>query len=243
MAPNTFITALSLLVASSHAAVTITSAAAAPSAAATSVFAAAASSGASAVSYTGPTSIVSMFLDGDSSNGGIVASVVSANPSVTQYFITCAPDVDGSDCGWGPGAQVTVSDKSIFTVSIDGGTDFNFQEACTVFSTDSVVCTAIAAGSQANDPGTSIQTLTGTDVAMTPVTVTAGLDLLSAAATATASGSKSASAKNSATAKKTTATGGGSATATAPSAGSAPERIQAWSAVALLTVAAVMVSL
>lgn len=52
------------------------------------------------------TSVTSMFLYGFEGDN-IVASVISAAPQSTEYFITCAPGTDSSDCGFGPGVTFT----------------------------------------------------------------------------------------------------------------------------------------
>lgn len=65
---------------------------------------------ASAIAQT--TSITSLFLYGFEGDN-IVASVLSAAPQATEYFITCAPGTDGSDCGFGPGVTWTEGPSTV----------------------------------------------------------------------------------------------------------------------------------
>ena len=62
---------------------------------------------------------------------------------------------------------------------------------CTVFTTGvtSAVCATSAGGAQANFPGQETATISGTDVAFFPVTVTAGADQLAAETGTSGSGS------------------------------------------------------
>lgn len=52
------------------------------------------------------TSVTSLLLYGFEGDN-IVASVMSAGPQATEYFVTCAPGTDASDCGFGPGVTFT----------------------------------------------------------------------------------------------------------------------------------------
>ncbi|TID14224.1 GPI anchored protein [Venturia nashicola] len=116
----------------------------------------------------------------------LVASVITANPTTTQYLLTCPSSVDSNDCGYRPGVTVGVRSGSIYGASITN-TDFTLSYECTVYTsgTSSAVCTESMGGSEANFPGVESATLNGTDIAFFPATVTAGLDKL----TGTASGS------------------------------------------------------
>lgn len=48
------------------------------------------------------TSVTSLFLYGFEGDN-IVASVIAAAPTATEYFLTCAVGTDASDCGLGNG--------------------------------------------------------------------------------------------------------------------------------------------
>lgn len=56
---------------------------------------------------------------------------------------------------------------------------FTYSYKCDITSSTAAVCTESAAGSEANFPGVETATLTGTDMAYLPVTITAGLEKLS----------------------------------------------------------------
>jgi hypothetical protein len=139
----------------------------------------------------------------------LVASVVTANPSLTSYSITCAP---GQACDFaGRGANLTVTDHSIYIMSVNGaaaGTpDNNLLVQCTSFNTASIVCSesqnSILEGGVASSM--SVVFTQGADSAtMLPLTVTAGVEALAAAAsaaTATATASTGTAATASASAK------------------------------------------
>lgn len=56
--------------------------------------------------FTQSTSVTSLLLLGFEGDN-IVASVISAAPQATEYFVTCAAGTDDTDCGFGPGVTVT----------------------------------------------------------------------------------------------------------------------------------------
>lgn len=58
------------------------------------------------------TSVTSMFLYGFEGQN-IVASVVSAAPQATTYFIQCAAGTDSSDCGFGMGVNFTLGPSTM----------------------------------------------------------------------------------------------------------------------------------
>ncbi|KAE9962789.1 hypothetical protein EG328_012051 [Venturia inaequalis] len=150
------------------------------------------------------TSTVNLFLLNTDSQQ-LVASVITANPTTTQYLLTCPSSVDSNDCGYRPGVTVGVKSGSIYGASITD-VDFTMSYECTVYTsgTSSAVCVESMGGSEANFPGVETATLNGTDINFFPATVTAGLEKLSA----TASGSE------------TKATGTGTAKASGSSSGS-----------------------
>jgi hypothetical protein len=146
---------------------------------------------------------VSLYLGG-ADQQPLVASVISANPSVTAYHIACAPGTDGSDCGFGPGANITVSSGSIYDFTLTDGSDFSLSYKCTWQG--SAICAQTVGGAAANDPGSTSETIPAASASLSPVIITAGQEKLSAAATATSSG-----------ASKTGASKSGSGTAAASS--------------------------
>lgn len=145
-----------------------------------------------------------MLLDTDPQT--LVASVITANPSTTEYVVGCPTGVDQNDCGYNPPMTIKHA-GSVYGGSITAAEEqFTMSWECTVFTSGetSAVCATSAGGAQANFPGQETATLTGTDVAFIPVTVTAGADQL-AKETASAGAQSS-------------GTGSGPATATANSA-------------------------
>ncbi|CAN8102693.1 unnamed protein product [Discula destructiva] len=167
------------------------------------------------------TSVTSLFLYGFEGQN-IVASVISAAPQATEYFITCAPGTDGSDCGFGPGVTWTEGPSTVAYHLTESGA-FTMDVDCAVES-DTATCTETAAGPEANSPGTSTEVISGLSDSLTPVTITAGLGLLSGgSATATASSGTAAStaAATGAAATETAATKTSSGSASGTSAAGA----------------------
>lgn len=138
---------------------------------------------------------VSLYLGGGDPQP-VVASVVSANPTVTAYFLNCAPGTDASDCGLGMGLNLTVTSQSIYDVNYSQDVNFSFSQRCTWMS--SAVCVETASGSDANFPGTSTETYPAESASLSPVTITAGLQKLAAATSSASSGSSRASGSTSA---------------------------------------------
>ncbi|KAL1865366.1 hypothetical protein Daus18300_007256 [Diaporthe australafricana] len=132
------------------------------------------------------TSVTSLFLYG-SEGDNIVASVISAAPQETTYFVTCAAGTDGSDCGFGPGITF-VDGPSTLGLHITEDGAFTMDVDCKVAS-QTATCVETDAGAEANDPGTMTQVLSDLSNSMLPVTITAGLDKLQAGGSATATGS------------------------------------------------------
>lgn len=163
------------------------------------------------------TSVVNLFLI-DTDPQQLVASVITANPTTTQYLLTCPSSVDSNECGYRPGFTIGVTSGSIYGASITDA-DFTMSYECTVYTTgaSSAVCTESMGGAAANFPGVETATLNGTDVAFFPATVTAGLEKLSATASGSGSGTKPTStstAKTSGSSSGSVATLSGTASAT-----------------------------
>lgn len=159
-------------------------------------------------------STVSLFLL-DSDPQTLVASVISADASTTQYLVGCPAGEDANNCGYDP-AMTVMQAGSVYGASVTAPADgITLSYECTLYTSDgtSAVCTESLGGSAANDPGVQTTTLSGTDISFLPVTITAGLDKISAAATASASVTGSASA--SATGTSSTGTSSGSVTGSA----------------------------
>ncbi|KAB8235624.1 hypothetical protein BDV23DRAFT_166542 [Aspergillus alliaceus] len=177
-------------------------------------------------------SVTSMFLLGlDPSS--LEASIVGNDATATTYSITCAPsptttasnDEDEYDCGLGPG--LTLTDMSPTTIwELNEKPNFSYTVNCSLAGTTSAVCTAIAAGPDANFPGTTIGTVQQSEMVYVPVTITAG-STTSAAASASAtttseSGSKGA-ASTTHTSKSSASSSGSSSSSSAVSTGGMPQ--------------------
>ncbi|KAL2287020.1 hypothetical protein FJTKL_06045 [Diaporthe vaccinii] len=136
------------------------------------------------------TSVTSMFLYGYEGEN-IVASVISAAPDATSYYVNCAPGTDGSDCGFGPGVTFVDGGSSV-GLHVTDGDAFTMDAECRITS-DSADCTQTVAGPEANSPGIMISAFSGISDTFLPVTITAGLEKITAAETATATGSSATS--------------------------------------------------
>lgn len=120
------------------------------------------------------TSVTSLFLPGFDQQT-LVASVITAAPSATQYVVNCAAAAP-SDCGVGKGMTLL---EGPFTFSFNvGDTGSTMSEAC-VISSDVASCTYSIGGSEADGgPTTGSQTNTGIKQMYLPVTITAGAQKL-----------------------------------------------------------------
>ncbi|KAF4310159.1 putative gpi anchored [Botryosphaeria dothidea] len=176
-----------------------------------------------------------------------LASVIGADSNAVTYSIGCAQtDIDNGDCGLYTGFTVTAG-PSIFEFQYTDDTaasgytaDFSDSVSCAVEGTTQAVCVESAGGSEANFPGVSTATVTGTDLSWGSLLITAGFDKLSATAGAgaSASGSQASATGSSSSASETggsssnaqsgsrtsagaSTTGSASSTATASKSGSA----------------------
>ncbi|KAF7530825.1 hypothetical protein G7054_g9471 [Neopestalotiopsis clavispora] len=121
-------------------------------------------------------SVTSIFLPGFDQQG-LVASVITAAPTATAYFVQCNPDAV-VDCGLGSGMTLTEG-PSTFEVSINS-TDMTISEACQ-FSSDTASCTySTPGGEPASESATGIQAM------YLNVTITAGFEALASASSISA---------------------------------------------------------
>ncbi|PGH23232.1 hypothetical protein AJ80_02648 [Polytolypa hystricis UAMH7299] len=137
-------------------------------------------------------SVVSVFIPGTDTQS-LVGSIIGNDATATTYLIQCAPGVDSSDCGMGPGLTLVSGPKTAALTMGVRDSEFYGEINCSMGGTTLAVCTEIMSGSEANFPGTETATFKSSDIGFMPVTVTAG-SITSAAATAptttaTASGS------------------------------------------------------
>ncbi|KFY11159.1 hypothetical protein V491_07329, partial [Pseudogymnoascus sp. VKM F-3775] len=110
---------------------------------------------------------VTVFVPG-TEDSPLVASIIGSDATATTYAIACNLGVDSNDCGIqgtitlteGPAtAKYTVAP----VVDPNGETAFMGKYECSLAGTTSAVCIESHGGSQANFPGISTETYTGTD--------------------------------------------------------------------------------
>lgn len=143
----------------------------------------------------------------------LVASIVTANPSTTVAQISCPTGEDASDCGFGPGAELSIISTTIYQATLSEEGEFTMSFTCTDDAPKTeLTCTISMGGPGANDPGETSAVLSGTDAVPISAVVTAGAEMLGAAATGGASGSASQ------TGMQTSVTGGAKPTTTGASA-------------------------
>jgi len=143
----------------------------------------------------------------------LVASVIGADATATTYLLQCSPGTDSSDCGFdGPVTLTEGPATAAYTFpaeNFDNGTlAFTGYQDCALYGTTSAVCVESAGGAEANFPGMSTVTYTGTDQPYMPVVVTGAVAQSTpapASVTTTSSGVRSTPAATAVS----TATGGG----------------------------------
>ncbi|OJD35186.1 gpi anchored [Diplodia corticola] len=154
-----------------------------------------------------------------------VASVIAADGDVVTYSIGCSySDITEGECGI-PAAFTVTAGPSILeyhytddSVASDYTADFTMAVSCAIDGTTQAVCVESAGGTEANFPGETTETLTGTDVAWGPLIITAGVEKLSASAGASATGSASASTATGAASESGSSAQSGSRTSAGASA-------------------------
>ncbi|GME26083.1 gpi anchored [Neofusicoccum parvum] len=157
-----------------------------------------------------------------------VASVIGADSTAVTYSVGCSKeDIDNDECGMAGGFTVTAG-PSIFEfeytdalTASDYTADFSMSESCDLSGTTMAVCVESAGGSEANFPGVSTETLTGTDVSWGTLYITAGFDNLAAATGASASGSQASATGSSASATGSAAQSGSRTSSGATQTGTA----------------------
>ncbi|KFZ14291.1 hypothetical protein V501_03322 [Pseudogymnoascus sp. VKM F-4519 (FW-2642)] len=109
----------------------------------------------------------------------LVASIIGSDATATTYAISCDPGASAQDCGIEGTITLTEGPTTAkYTIApvIDpnGQTAFAGQVDCSLAGTTSAVCVESFGGSEANFPGVSTETYTGTDQPYMPVTIIAG---------------------------------------------------------------------
>ncbi|CAG5185688.1 uncharacterized protein ALTATR162_LOCUS11375 [Alternaria atra] len=123
--------------------------------------------------------VVSFFFPGGYDGVDPVATINTVNPSTTEFHIACPTDTDDSECGWGPGLDVTILSQTRFqaqmstdVVSMSLGCDYNEKAV-------EMTCTVNQVGGNDDTGGEPITaTLSSDDVQFLSATVVAGNSLL-----------------------------------------------------------------
>lgn len=139
-------------------------------------------------------STISLFIPGADTQS-LVASIVGSDATATTYAFQCADPA--GDCGFPEVVTLTEGpSRAAYTfapqVDDNGTTAFNGYVDCSLASS-SAVCAVSAGGTEANDPGLSTVTFTGTDYTSMPVVITAGALVASTGSSVPASTTSSSS--------------------------------------------------
>ncbi|KAE8451133.1 hypothetical protein EG329_004805 [Mollisiaceae sp. DMI_Dod_QoI] len=123
------------------------------------------------------TSTVSLYIP-DADTQSLVASIVGSDATATTYAFQCAPGTDSDDCGF-PGTYTLTEGPSTAVYTFPAEMDENGTVAFTGYydcslAPSSAVCVESFGGTEANFPGMSTETYSGTDYTSMPVVITAG---------------------------------------------------------------------
>ncbi|KAL1794184.1 hypothetical protein ACET3X_007605 [Alternaria dauci] len=167
--------------------------------------------------------VVSFFFPGGYDGVDPVATINTANPSTTEFHIACPTDADDTECGWGPGLDVTILSQTRFqaqmstdVVSMSLGCDYNEQAV-------EMTCTVNQVGGNDDTGGQPITaTLSSDDVQFLSATVVAGNSLLTDAGSVTSSTTRSITPTSTMTSASTSASTSETASAASSSSASVP---------------------
>jgi len=122
-------------------------------------------------------SVTTLFLP-NADQQALVASVVGSHASTITYAINCPNGTDASDCGI-PSPFTMTFGPSFYEAQTTDAPVFSYSVHCDLDGVTAATCTESAGGSEANDPGVTTETLTGTEAGVyQAVTITAGLNKL-----------------------------------------------------------------
>jgi len=131
----------------------------------------------------------------------LIASIITSYQSSTIYAVQCGKDTDAADCGIGAGIVLTQGPRTAGYTMSDGTQDgansvllFTGYFDCSLKGTSTAICTESFGGEEANFPGSSTETLTGTDFTYQTATLTGStLNILGAAPASSTTGSTASS--------------------------------------------------
>ncbi|KFZ16302.1 hypothetical protein V502_05185 [Pseudogymnoascus sp. VKM F-4520 (FW-2644)] len=182
---------------------------------------------------------VTLFVPG-TEDEPLVASIIGSDATATTYAIMCDPAAESVDCGVegtitlteGPAtAKYTIAP----VVDPNGETAFAGKFECSLAGTTSAVCVESHGGSEANFPGISTETYTGTDQPYVPITITAravGANRIASPST-TASGAEATQTSDTGAGAGTSAADGKGSGDAATTTGSGPESVSTGAAAAI----------
>ncbi|KAK4185087.1 hypothetical protein QBC35DRAFT_30493 [Podospora australis] len=132
----------------------------------------------SAAQQAATTSVTSLIMPMLGDDQTIWASVMSAGPDATQYFIACSPDMDDTECGLANGFTV-VNGPSTLSVSMAMVT-VTAAFSCKLDGRNAV-CTGSTTDVEEKTLDIMSETMSNYSQFAYPVTITAGLEKLAAA--------------------------------------------------------------
>jgi len=124
-------------------------------------------------------STISLYIPGADTQP-LVGSVIASDATATTYALECAPGTDSDDCGF-PGVFTLTEGPSTAVYTLGGDIEadsstivaFSGYFDCSL-DASSAVCVESFTGTEANFPGMSTETFTGTDFSYMPVVITDG---------------------------------------------------------------------
>lgn len=171
------------------------------------------------------TSTISLYIPGADTQP-LVGSVIGSDSAATTFALQCAPGTDATDCGF-PGVftltegPATAAYTFLAETGIDGTIAFTGYFDCSLAGTTSAVCAESFGGTEANDPGSSTETFSGSDFTYMPVTIT-GSAAVSSSSSSVAKGGPtphSTGSTSTGTSKSTSVSGTGGTTSSPKSTG------------------------
>lgn len=111
-----------------------------------------------------------------------VATIKTANPSTTEFRLSCPTGAASDDCGWGPGLDYTILSKTKYQAQMSAGS-FSMSFGCDHNTVKSeMVCGVYMSGQDFGlSVGTQLATLSKDDIIFNTATVVQGASLLSSA--------------------------------------------------------------
>ncbi|KAE9380543.1 hypothetical protein N431DRAFT_498381 [Stipitochalara longipes BDJ] len=113
------------------------------------------------------TTTISLYVPGADTQA-LIGFIVGSDSAATTYTLKC---VDPDTCGFPSGLTLTEG-PSTAAYTLSSGPAFTGFEECSLAGTSTAVCFESNGGSEANFPGSSTVTYTGTDFTYMPVTIT-----------------------------------------------------------------------